>query len=309
MERKAGQYMEECWKRCFDKPKTWNYETGVMLIGAKQMYEATGEEKYFPLIESCLDSFVTQDGAIKDYPEEKANMESISCGRILYFMYDKTKDEKYRKAIEFIMDRLREYPRCECGNFLYQKETPDEVWLDALYMAMPFYMEYETKYEKKEKYNDIINQFENVRKFLYNEKKELCVSGFQLKSVGRYLAALIDAMDNMSFEIYEQYRALQDDFKLTLKNMLSYQSKDSMLFSLSDSFDAAGNALIAYCIMKACRMGILLKEKYASSGMKMLESLMEKEELSGENRMDDAEGVGAFLMAYGQYLQLNKEMD
>lgn len=298
----AEKYLEECWKSCCEQPKAWNYETGVMLIGAKQMYEATGEEKYFSLIESCLESFVTQDGVIKDYPKEKTDMERISCGRILYVMYDKTKDEKYRKALEFVMDRLRESPRCECGNFLYQKETPDEVWLDALYMAMPFYMEYETKYEKKEKYNDIINQFENVQKFLYNEKKELCISGFRLRSIGRYLAALIDAMDNMSFEIYEQYRALQDAFKLTLRNILSYQNQDSMLFSLSDSFDAAGNAMTAYCIMKACRMGILLKEKYVSAGMKMVESLMEKEKASGETIMGDAEGVGAFLMAYGQYL-------
>ncbi|MDE5597583.1 MAG: glycoside hydrolase family 88 protein [Lachnospiraceae bacterium] len=272
----AEKYVNECFNFCCEQPKEWNYKTGVMLLGAKQMYEVTGEEKYFSLMESCLDALITQDGAIKNYPEENERIESISCGRVLYFMFDKTKDEKYRKAIDFVMDKLRECPRCECGNFFYQTEEPGEAWLDALYMTQPFYMEYETKYNKKEKYNDIINQFENVQEFLYNKKE------VQLRSVGRYLAALIDAMDNMSFEIYEQYRKLQDNFKLTLKSVVPCQ-----------------DILISYCIMKACRMGVLLKEKYADSAMKMIEN-------PGEDFTGDAEKTGIFLMAYSQYLQLKK---
>lgn len=271
----AEKYVKDCFDFCCEQTKEWNYETGVMLMGAKQMYEVTGEEKYFSLIESCLDALITQDGEIKNYPEENERIESISCGRVLYFMYDKTKNEKYRKAIDFVMNKLRECPRCESGNFLYQTEEPSEAWLDALYMTQPFYMEYETKYNKKEKYNDIINQFENVQDFLYNKKE------VQLRSVGKYLAALIDAMDNMSFEIYEQYRKLQDNFKLTLKNIMPCQ-----------------DVLISYCIMKACRMGVLLKEKYADSAMKIIEN-------PGEDFSGDAEKAGIFLMAYSQYLQLN----
>ena len=278
----AEKYMNECYNFCCEQTKEWDYKTGVMLMGAKQMYEATGEEKYFSLIESCLDALIAQDGTIKNYPEENEQLEGISCGRILYFMYDKTKNEKYRKAIDFVMDKLRECPRCESGNFLYQTEEPSEAWLDALYMTQPFYMEYETKYDKKEKYNDIINQFENVQKFLYNKKEEFNISDLQLRSVGRYLAAIIDSMDNMSFEIYEQYRKLQDSFKLTLKSEIPCQ-----------------DFLISYCIMKACRMGILLKEKYADSAIKMIEN-------PGEDFTGDAEQAGIFLMAYSQYLQLEK---
>lgn len=276
----AERYMNECFNFCCEQPKEWNYKTGVMLLGAEQMYEATGEEKYFSLMESYLDALITQDGVIKNYPKENERIESINCGRILYFMDDKTKDEKYRKAIDFVMDKLRECSRCECGNFFYQTEEPGEAWLNALYMTQPFYMEYETKYNKKEKYNDIINQFENVQDFLYNKKGDLNVSGFQVRSVGRYLAALIDAMDNMSFEIYEQYRKLQDAFKLALKGMMPCQ-----------------DVLISYCILKACRMGILLKEKYADSAIKMIEN--PEGDFTG-----DAEEAGIFMMAYSQYLQL-----
>lgn len=283
----AEKYAKDCFNFCCEQQKAWNYETGVMLMGVKQMYEATGEEKYFSLIKSCMEDLVAQDGALKDYPEGKGNIESINCGRLLYFMYDKTKEEKYRKAVEFLMEKLRECPRCECGNFFYQTEEPSEAWLEALYMTQPFYMEYETKYNKKEKYNDIINQFENVWEFLYNKKEGLNSSDVQLRSMGKFLAALIDTMDSMSFEIYEQYRKLQDIFKLALKNMIPCQ-----------------DILISYCIMKASRMGILLKEKYADSAMQTVESLADRDAFTG-----DMENAGIFLMAYGQYLQLKKEMD
>ncbi|MCM1385864.1 MAG: glycoside hydrolase family 88 protein [Bacillus sp. (in: Bacteria)] len=299
----------ECFDYCSKQSKAWNYKTGVMLIGAQKMYEATGEEKYFSFIKSSMEELLAQDGALKSYPAETGNIEGISCGRILYFLYDKTKEDKYRKAVDNVMDRLRDCPRCECGNFLYQTKEADESWLDVLYMTQPFYMEYETTYDKKEKYNDIINQFKNVRGFLYNKKEEFTGSGFSLKSVGAYLAALIDTMDNMSFEIYEQYRTLQDAFKLTLKSMLPCQDKDSKLFSLSNGADAAGNAMMSYAVMKACRMGIVLKEKYADSAMKMIESLSDDTYANRNAFTGGAGNAGTFLMAYGQYLQLKKEMD
>lgn len=347
----------------------WNYEDGCVLIGAKGMYEATGDEKYFTFIETYLKSFIKEDGSVDHYEMEKFNIDSINCGKILFFMYDKTGEEKYRKAIEVMAEQLRNQPRCQCGNFFHKKIYPNQIWLDGLYMAQPFYMEYETKYHKKEKYNDIISQFENVQKYLYDKEKGLCYHAydeareqfwadkktgcspnFWLRSMGWYLMALVDTMDNMSFEIFEQYKKLENIFKLMIKGILQYQDKDSKLFyQVIDKSDTEGNytetsgsAMIGYAIIKACRKGILLKEKYAPIGMEIVEGLIvhkltEEEDglhlrgicevaglgpesnpardgsvayyLSEKVVADDAKGVGPFMMAYAQYLQLKKEME
>lgn len=86
------------------------------------------------------------------------------------------------------MNRLCDYQRCECGNFVYRGEQPEEI-LDALYRIQPFYMEYETVYGKKEKYNDIIGQFENAQKIM-------CGGGDRsIRSTVQYLAALADTME------------------------------------------------------------------------------------------------------------------
>lgn len=366
---KVETYIDSFLKNYHNYKEKWNYEDGCVLIGARQMYEATGEQTYFDFIEKYLKQFVTEDGIIANYELEKYNIDSINAGKILFFMYEKTGQEKYRKAIEFIMNQLREHPRCKCGNFFHKEIYPNQIWLDGLYMAQPFYMEYETKYDNKEKYSDIISQFVNVQKFLYDEDKGLCYHAydeaheqfwadpktgcspnFWLRSMGWYLMALVDTMDAMSQEIYEQYRTLQDIFKKMLHGILQYQDAETGLFyQVIDRSDVEGNyletsgsAMIGYAICKACRMGIISREKYVPVGKRIVESLISNklQETEGTFHLtgichvaglgpadnpkrdgsvayylsekivaDDSKGSGPFMMAYAQYLQPKKEMN
>ncbi|MCR4897107.1 MAG: glycoside hydrolase family 88 protein [Lachnospiraceae bacterium] len=363
VERFIDQYLENYT----NYKEFWNYEDGCVLLGCKNLFEATGEKKYYDFIERYLDGFVTEDGRLLKYDKEKYNIDNINSGKILFFMYERTGEEKYRGAIEVLMDQLRSHPRCSTGNFFHKKIYPDQIWLDGLYMAQPFYMEYETKFENKEHYGDIVAQFRNVQKYLFDEEKGLCYhacdiekkafwadpetgrsANFWLRSMGWYLMALVDTMYAMNREIYEQYRELEDIFKTVLKGILRYQDPETGLFyQVIDRSDVEGNyletsgtAMIAYAILKACRMGILLKEKYAGIGERIVESLIEnkliekdgKYELTGicsvaglgpeTNRVrdgsveyylsepvvsNDAKGVGPFFMAYGQYLSLHRE--
>lgn len=368
---KLENYIDSYLKGYRNYKTYWNYEDGLVLLGAKELYEATGEEKYFTFLNQYVSRFVQEDGSISNYQREQYNLGGICGGRILFFLYDKTGEEKYRRAIETLMDQLRSQPRCECGSFYHKEIYPRQIWLDSLYMAQPFYMEYETRYEKKEKYNDIICQFENVQKFLYNKERGLCYhaydeareqswadkdtgcsSNFWLRSMGWYLMALVDTMDSMSFEIFEQYKKLEGIFKQMLSGILQYQDKESKLFyQIIDRGDTPGNyletsgsAMIAYAVLKGCQMGVLLKEKYIEKGGEILDSLLERklEERDGALHLkdicqmaglgpgpdnnpardgsieyylsekiveDDPKGVGPLMLAYGQYLQLKKEME
>ena len=268
------------------------YEDGCALLAAKALYDATGEESCFSFVKNYMDVFLPADGEIGNGLGEAFSADCVYNSRTLFFLYDKTGEEKYRKAFEAVMNCLRTYPRCECGNFIYRKEQPEEI-LDALYRIQPFYMEYETVYDKNEKYNDIIGQFENVQKMICGEGET------QIRSMAQYMAALVDTMDNMSIQIYEQYRKLQDMFKQALTGILGRRD---------DDMDVFGSAMTGYCILKACRMGILLREKYVDKGMEIVEKLTAKIG-SPEKAAYSTEEICAVLMAYGQYLQTKKEMD
>lgn len=363
LREKTDSFIDEYLKGYHRYKEYWNYEDGCVLLGAQYLHEVTGDQKYFTFIEDYLKHFVMEDGSIAHYDGEKFSIDSINSGKILFFMYDKTGEEKYRKAIEFVMDRLRKHPRCSVGNFIHKEIYPNQIWLDGLYMAQPFYMEYETKYGNKEHYNDIVSQFENVQKYMYNPEKGLCYHAydeakelfwadkntgcspnFWLRSMGWYLMALVDTMDKMSVEIYEQYRTLGDIYKLVLKGILQYQDPEQKLFyQVIDRADVEGNyletsgsAMVAYSILKACRMGIIQKEKYEPIGRGIVESLIENklQEQDGKLHLtgicsvaglgpadrttrdgsveyylsepvvaDDSKGVGPFMMAYAEYLR------
>ncbi len=57
-----------------------------------------------------------------------------------------TGKEKYRKAIDTVYSQLQGQPRTSTGNFWHKMIYPNQIWLDGLYMAQPFYMQYEVTY-------------------------------------------------------------------------------------------------------------------------------------------------------------------
>ena len=343
----------------------WNYEDGCVLMGCKQLYEATQDKVYLDFILQYLEQVIEPDGNINNYELGKYNIDSINSGKVLFTAYEITKEEKYKSAIEFIMNQLREHPRTESGNFYHKQIYPKQIWLDGVYMALPFYMEYETKYDGKEHYNDILNQVENVRKFLYDEEKTLyyhaydearvqlwadkvtgCSPNFWLRSMGWYLMALVDIMEAMSQEIYEQYRRYEELLKEAVTGILKYQDPDTKLFyqvidraDVKENYtETSGSAMIAYAIIKGCRLHVLSAEKYAPIGEEVLQALIRHKLLitnqeahltdicqvaglgPGEARdgsveyylseprvSDDSKGVGPFMMAYAQSLLFTQE--
>lgn len=286
---KVVGFIDEYLKRFKDGTVERNYVDSSVFISVKQMYDALGDEKYFSIIDECLKHFVMDDGTIEKGYADKFDSDSVNCCKLLFFMHDKTGEEKYRKAIESVMDWLRENS---------DKLSPNQISIEELYMVQPFYMEYETRYDKKAKYSDIIKQFENADNQIKSGTDDI-------DQISLYLVSLIDALSGMSFEIYEKYRKMQDMFKATLTDLLKSYDKENGSYYGKIAGNAE-NSMIAYAIIKACRMGIILKEKYMTAGMEIVENLM-------ENKLNDIWGdtraVGPFISAYGQYVQLKKEME
>lgn len=362
---KFEKYVTSYLKNYKNAKTNWNYEDGCVLMGSVMLYEVTENTFYKDFIVNYMKDFINEDGSINHFEKEQYNIDSINTGKILFFLYNETKEEKYRKAIDTIMEQLKTHPRTKSNNFWHKNIYPNQIWLDGLYMAQPFYMAYETNFNNKENYRDIINQFENTRKYLYNADKQLYYHGydearvqpwadketglsknFWLRAMGWYLMALIDTMDEMSEEIFEQYKMLESLFKEGISGILQYQDEESKLFyqlidrkDVSNNYlETSGSAMVAYAILKGCRMGTLQKEKYQHIGEEIVISLLDNKLILVDNELklsdmcsvaglgpgetrdgsveyylsepivcDDHKGTGAFMMAYAQMLLLKEE--
>ena len=95
-----GQYFNE-----------WNYEDGCLLLGCKKMYEVTGDDFYREYIIRFMDPYVKEDGEIKSYVLSEYNLDFINAGKLFYFMYDETGEERWKKAADKLMEQLHYQPR------------------------------------------------------------------------------------------------------------------------------------------------------------------------------------------------------
>ncbi len=342
------------------KENKWNYIDGCLVNAAVMMYQVTEDIKYKNFVIRYYSDYIDEQGNIKYYDINEYNIDSINSGNGLFFAYDETRDERYRAAIELLQNQLRTHPRTREGNFWHKKIYPEQIWLDGLYMGQVFYMRYETEFGGKEHYTDILNQFRNVRKYLYNEDKGLYYhacdmskkqnwadketglsSNFWLRACGWYLMALVDVMDVMDEAIYDMYRELGDLFREALKGILRYRDGETGLFfqvvdhpEVKENYiETSGSAMITYAIFKACRMKIVLEEKYKEIARQMFDAITELKvrEVDGMLRIgdickgaglsdkrdgsieyylsepvvyDDHKGAAPYIMAYAESLKL-----
>ncbi|MGL6174162.1 MAG: glycoside hydrolase family 88/105 protein [Cellulosilyticaceae bacterium] len=271
----------------------WNYIDGCMIKAILEMHTITKEAKYLEFADHFIDYFVKEDGSIKDYSVEEYNIDNVNAGKTLFELYELTGKEKYRKAIDTVYEQIKTQPRTKEGNFWHKKIYPHQIWLDGLYMAQPFYMEYETKFNGMGNYMDIYKQFVNVEKLLKDEKTGLYYHGydasreifwcdketglsqnFWLRALGWFVMALVDTLEKMDEQIFFEYRKLMSIFRELIDALLKYQDESGMWYQVVDQMNRAGNyletsgsAIMAYGILKGVRLGYL-PERYKAYGEK-----------------------------------------
>lgn len=141
----------------------WSYTPGLELKAYLDVYETYGGEEIYDYVHAWYDEAVQPDGSILTYSVDKYNVDLICPGRSLFYFYDKTGEEKYLKAIELLKSQLDTHPRTTEGALWHKKIYPHQVWLDGVYMAMPFYAEYASRYlegeERTAAFREIVGEF------------------------------------------------------------------------------------------------------------------------------------------------------
>lgn len=275
----------------------WNYEDGCVLIGLRAMYQATGDNFYLNALRSFTDRYIEVDGNIRNYVAAEYNLDYIPAGCVLYTLYDKTCEPRYRKAIETLEEQLRHQPRTPCGSFWHKAIYPNQVWLDGLYMGLPFHANYAIRFGDESALDDIMLQFRNARKYLYDEKtglyyhawnetkdvfwadpKTALSPNFWTRAIGWYLMALADIYgmipDNRT-DLIDEMAAL---WKEAIDGMLRWQEKDSGLFyqlpalpnEKRNYLETSGSLMVAYSLLKGARLDVLTEPEYRAAGEKIL---------------------------------------
>ena len=281
------------------KPASWNYIDGCMMTALLAMSEITGDSQYADFAEHYIDWFVQEDGSIRSYEQETYNLDDLNEGRVLFPLYAATGKEKYKKAAELLHRQLVNQPRTFEGNFWHKAIYPNQVWLDGLYMAQPFYAMY-VKNLGNGDYSDTLRQIETVRARMRDEKSGLYYHGydasrkafwadpetgrsknFWLRSIGWFAVALADLCEILpEGEDNEKLRAI---FRELMEGVARWADPETGLYwqvvdqggREGNYLETSGSSMLAYAMLKGARLGVLDKE-YAAKGEKTFRGIVDR---------------------------------
>lgn len=192
----------------------WAYDFGVVFKGMEMVWKRTKDDRYWDYILKFVNSMIDDDGNITTYNPEMKNIDYINNGKILFSVYNYTKNPKYKKALDLQRSQFEIHPRTSEGGFWHKQVYPHQMWLDGLYMGAPFYAQYIKEYDDPKLFDDVTKQFLLMYKHSLDEKTGLlyhawdesksqfwanpetgCSANFWGRAMGWYCMALVDVLD------------------------------------------------------------------------------------------------------------------
>lgn len=268
------------------------YEVSLFLQGCMGMYQKTKDECYIETLKTYAKQRITEEGALKEDFNNDLNFKDYNLGMLLFFLWNQTGETCYEQALKELGGTFSSNYQ---GNPVFDKEEKN---LSDIYMVQPFYTLYDTIYNKKEHYLEIMEQFHVINQFSNDSKKA---------------TLLVDCFSGMSEEIYEHYFTLLNLTKTTIKEILAHAKEQKLLVDNEvDGSEAVENTIFtSYAILKACHNKILLAEKYEATGANLFHAAMEKFVshqkqtviISGQVFLDKIKMMGIFMMAYSFLLE------
>jgi unsaturated rhamnogalacturonyl hydrolase len=134
----------------------WGYAVSLYLYGQYLFYLRTRDKQHLDYIQGWVDSHVSADGVI----DKKIDaLDYMLPGNLLLILFKETGQQKYKTAADGIRKRLDTYPRTEDGGLWHATSRQHQLWLDGMFMSMPFLVRYGAAFnDKKYTCNEAANQ-------------------------------------------------------------------------------------------------------------------------------------------------------
>jgi unsaturated rhamnogalacturonyl hydrolase len=232
------------------------------------------------------------------------NIDYINSGKTLFDIYKQTGNEKYKKAMDLLVEQMRLHPRTLEGGYWHKLRYQHQIWLDGLYMGSPFLARYGLEFNQPEWIDEAVMQFTICHKRTHDANtglyhhawdesksqrwanKETGHSpNFWGRSIGWWFMAMVDVLDYIP-ENHEGRQRIISYIQGLADALPKYMDEDGLWYQVVDMREREGNYPEAsvttqcmYAYAKAVNKGYI-DEKYRSIAIKAFNGL--KKELLKE---------------------------
>ena len=287
------------------KPK-WSYVMGIEMEGMLDTYEhyKEGNNAILDYLKEYPAKMIDEKGNITGYKYEDFNLDNVRTAKFILRMHNLFPNKGTEKALKTLFKQLQNQPRTKEGVYWHKAIYANQVWLDGIFMGLPFYCNYAVqtmKPKKAEKYlNDAVDQMVKTDYRTYDEKTQLWKHAWDethqqfwankedgksqhcwARALGWYVMAMTECLDAMP-ENYARRQKVIDLLNKAMKSVVKYQDKKTGVWydvldvkSDKNYLESTASSMFAYVLLKGYRKGYL-SEEYLKAGVKAYNGILKQ---------------------------------
>lgn len=288
-----------------NKPK-WSYVMGIEMEGMLDTYEhyKEGNNAILDYLKEYPAKMIDEKGNITGYKYEDFNLDNVRTAKFILRMHNLFPTKGTEKALKTLFKQLQNQPRTKEGVYWHKAIYANQVWLDGIFMGLPFYCNYAVqtmKPKKAEKYlNDAVDQMVKTDYRTYDEKTQLWKHAWDethqqfwankedgksqhcwARALGWYVMAMTECLDAMP-ENYARRQEVIDLLNKAMKSVVKYQDKKTGVWydvldvkSDKNYLESTASSMFAYVLLKGYRKGYL-SEEYLKAGVKAYNGILKQ---------------------------------
>ncbi len=287
------------------KPK-WSYVMGIEMEGMLDTYEhyKEGNNAILDYLKEYPAKMIDEKGNITGYKYEDFNLDNVRTAKFILRMHNLFPTKGTEKALKTLFKQLQNQPRTKEGVYWHKAIYANQVWLDGIFMGLPFYCNYAVqtmKPKKAEKYlNDAVDQMVKTDYRTYDEKTQLWKHAWDethqqfwankedgksqhcwARALGWYVMAMTECLDALP-ENYARRQEVIDLLNKAMKSVVKYQDKKTGVWydvldvkSDKNYLESTASSMFAYVLLKGYRKGYL-SEEYLKAGVKAYNGILKQ---------------------------------
>jgi unsaturated rhamnogalacturonyl hydrolase len=263
--------------------RRWDYTGGVVLGAIERVGVARRDTAMLGYVKRGIDAFVQPDGTITGYDLEEYNLDHVAPGRVLFGLSTRTRDPRYRKALDLLRSQLATHPRTSEGGFWHKRVYPSQMWLDGLYMGAPFYAQYARTFGHPTDFDDVTRQFLLVSRHTRDPRTGLMYHGwdesrsqpwadtvtglsasFWGRAMGWYVVGAVEALEHIPQDHPDRAAVIRTLRDAAEGIALVQDPVTGLWWDVLDQPNRAGNyleasasSMFAYALARAARLGYI----------------------------------------------------
>ena len=267
-------------------------------------YEAYKNSEIINYLKEYPAKMIDANGNITGYEYKDFNLDNVRTAKFILRMNNLQPEKNVDKALKTLFKQLENQPRTKEGVWWHKAIYANQVWLDGIFMGLPFYTAYAEQNMSKKKaikyFDDAVDQIIKTDKHTYDASTGLWKHAWDethsqfwankdngqsqhtwARALGWYVMAMTEVLDVLP-ENYARRGEVIQVLDKAMKAVVKYQDENTGVWydvmdvkSDKNYLESTASSMFAYVLLKGVRKGYLSSD-FQKAGIKAYNGILKQ---------------------------------